>query len=38
MLTQKGFKHVTNMLGGMSVWKDEVKNNSCNEKLYVKQQ
>jgi rhodanese-related sulfurtransferase len=37
MLTQKGFKHITNMLGGMSVWKDEVKNNACNEKLYKAQ-
>jgi rhodanese-related sulfurtransferase len=37
MLTQKGFTHITNMLGGMSVWKDEVKNKDCNEKLYVKQ-
>jgi rhodanese-related sulfurtransferase/DNA-directed RNA polymerase subunit RPC12/RpoP len=37
MLTQKGFKHVTNMLGGMSVWKDEVKDKQCNDKFYVKQ-
>ena len=37
MLTQKGFTHVTNMLGGMSVWKDEVKGKECNDKLYVKQ-
>jgi len=37
MLTQKGFKKVTNMLGGMSVWKDLVKKNDCNEKLYQQQ-
>lgn len=37
MLTQKGFKHVTNMLGGMSVWKDQVKEKACNDKLYIKQ-
>ncbi len=34
MLTQNGFKHVTNMLGGMSVWKDLVKKHDCNERLY----
>ena len=34
MLTQKGFKNVTNMLGGMSVWKDSVKQNDCHERLY----
>jgi len=37
MLTQNGFKHVTNMLGGMSVWKDLVKKNDCNERLYKPQ-
>jgi len=37
MLTQKGFKNVTNMLGGMSVWKDLVKKNDCNERLYQQQ-
>ena len=37
MLTQKGFKKVTNMLGGMSVWKDQVKKNDCNQKLYQQQ-
>ena len=37
MLTQKGFKNVTNMLGGMSVWKDLVKQNDCNERLYKPQ-
>ena len=37
MLTQKGFKNVTNMLGGMSVWKDRIKQNDCNERLYKPQ-
>jgi len=37
MLTQKGFKHVTNMQGGMSVWKNLVKQNDCNERLYKPQ-
>jgi len=37
LLTQNGFKKVTNMLGGMSVWKDLVKKNDCNERLYKQQ-
>lgn len=37
MLTQNGFKNVTNMLGGMSVWKDFVTQNDCNERLYMAQ-
>ena len=37
MLTQKGFKIVTNMSGGMSVWKELVKQNDCNERLYKPQ-
>jgi rhodanese-related sulfurtransferase len=37
MLTQHGFKKVTNMLGGMSVWNDQVKKNDCNERLYQQQ-
>jgi len=37
MLTQNGFKKVTNMLGGMSVWKEQVKKNDCNERLYKQQ-
>jgi rhodanese-related sulfurtransferase len=37
ILTQNGFKKVTNMLGGMSVWKDLVKKNDCNERLYKQQ-
>lgn len=38
MLTQAGFKNVTNMSGGMSVWKEQVKNDACNKKLYVVQE
>lgn len=34
MLSQNGFKKVTNMLGGMSMWKSQVKKNDCNERLY----
>ena len=30
MLTQNGFKNVTNMLGGMSVWKQQVKKKDCH--------
>jgi rhodanese-related sulfurtransferase/DNA-directed RNA polymerase subunit RPC12/RpoP len=37
MLTQNGFKNVTNMTGGMSVWRESVKQNDCNNKLFVKQ-
>ena len=37
MLTQQGFKNVTNMSGGMSVWKGLVKQNDCNERLYKPQ-
>ena len=37
ILTQNGFKKVTNMLGGMSVWKEQVKKNDCNERLYKQQ-
>ena len=37
MLTQNGFKKVTNMLGGMSVWKAQVKKTDCNERLYKPQ-
>lgn len=37
VLTQNGFAHVFNMLGGMSVWKDEVKADDCNQRLYVPQ-
>jgi len=37
MLSQNGFKNVTNMSGGMSVWKDSVKDGDCNLKLYISQ-
>jgi rhodanese-related sulfurtransferase len=37
ILNQNGFKNVTNMAGGMSVWNDEVKNAECSNKLLVKQ-
>ena len=37
MLTQNGFTKVTNMLGGMSVWKAQVKKSDCNERLYQQQ-
>lgn len=37
MLTQGGFKKVTNMLYGMSEWKNQVKENASSKKLFVKQ-
>lgn len=37
MLSQKGFSKVTNMLGGMSVWKARVKNEECNQNLFIRQ-
>jgi rhodanese-related sulfurtransferase len=37
MLTSAGFKNVSNMSGGMSVWQEQVKNSACNNKLYIKQ-
>lgn len=37
MLTQNGFKKVTNMAVGMSGWKNFVKQNECNERLYKPQ-
>ena len=36
MLNQNGFKQVSNMSGGMSVWNDEVKNENCTKNLLVK--
>ncbi|HKZ65610.1 MAG TPA: rhodanese-like domain-containing protein [Chitinophagaceae bacterium] len=36
ILSQNGFK-VTNMLGGMSVWKASVKNEECNKILFISQ-
>ena len=37
ILNQHGFKKVTNMEGGMSVWKEQVKENNCSGNLYVSQ-
>jgi rhodanese-related sulfurtransferase len=37
LLNQQGFKKVTNMEGGMSVWKEQVTENNCGENLYVAQ-
>ena len=37
MLTEAGFKNVTNMTGGMNVWKDQVKLKDCMTKLYLQQ-
>ena len=37
MLNQKGFKKVTNMQGGMSVWKASVKDKNCNQQLFISQ-
>lgn len=37
LLTQGGFKNVTNMQGGMSVWKEQVNQKKCNDKLYQQQ-
>lgn len=38
MLTQSGFKNVTNMSGGMSIWKSKVNDEDCNKNLYINQQ
>ena len=37
ILSQNGFTNVTNMLGGMSVWKNSVKDADCNRKLFISQ-
>jgi rhodanese-related sulfurtransferase len=37
LLMQNGFNKVTNMQFGMSEWQNKVKQNPCNNKLYVKQ-
>ena len=37
VLSQNGFKKVTNMQGGMSVWKSRVKDEACNKNLYITQ-
>jgi rhodanese-related sulfurtransferase/DNA-directed RNA polymerase subunit RPC12/RpoP len=38
LLTQNGFKKVTNMQRGMHIWKQEVKDKASNKHLYVTQQ
>jgi len=37
LLSQNGYKNVTNMLGGMSVWQQSVKDKRCDQKLYISQ-
>ncbi len=37
MLSQNGFSKVTNMNGGMSVWKSRVKDEECNQNLFIRQ-
>lgn len=37
LLNEHGFKKVTNLQGGMSVWKEQVKEKLCNTKLYIEQ-
>ena len=37
ILMQKGFTKITNMEFGMSEWHNKVKNDTCNDQLYVKQ-
>jgi len=37
LLMQNGFTRVTNMEYGMSEWKNMVKQDACNKKLYIKQ-
>jgi rhodanese-related sulfurtransferase/DNA-directed RNA polymerase subunit RPC12/RpoP len=37
LLTKSGFTDISNMLGGMSVWKDKVKDNLCNQRFYQNQ-
>lgn len=36
-LTQNGFSHVHNLLGGMSVWKEKMKTNPCISSFYINQ-
>jgi rhodanese-related sulfurtransferase/DNA-directed RNA polymerase subunit RPC12/RpoP len=36
-LTQNGFTKVTNLLYGMHMWKDEVKDSASNQNLYIAQ-
>lgn len=37
LLNQKGFTKVTNMQGGMSVWKDRVKDDACSKIIFIEQ-
>lgn len=37
MLTQNGFTKVTNMSEGMSVWKSSIKDENCNQQLFISQ-
>ena len=37
MLTQAGFTYVSNMNGGLSVWKERVNSTPCTAKLYLQQ-
>jgi len=37
LLTQNGFKYVSNMQGGMSVWKEQVTDKACSDNIYVAQ-
>jgi rhodanese-related sulfurtransferase len=37
MLTQNGFTKVTNMSEGMSAWKTTVKDEHCNQQLFISQ-
>ena len=37
ILSQNGFSKVTNMQGGMSVWKARVKDEECNQNLFITQ-
>jgi rhodanese-related sulfurtransferase/DNA-directed RNA polymerase subunit RPC12/RpoP len=37
ILTQKGFKNVFNLQGGMSVWKTRVSDEKCNTDVYITQ-
>lgn len=38
LLTQNGFTNISNMLGGMSVWKEQVRDAGCNQNFYQNQQ
>ncbi|MBP8244119.1 MAG: rhodanese-like domain-containing protein [Chitinophagaceae bacterium] len=38
LLTENGFTNISNMLGGMSVWQEQVKDASCNQRYYQNQQ